>query len=94
LEHSRKPKTEAAILSDLTSRLKRLETRVEIGFKDMADIKNLLRQVVTYIETTFKALETDAKIIQQNTEAIESFNRLMKDLASPRKPPENDRTVV
>lgn len=66
--------------------------------KDMADIKSLLKQLVSCIgkmqQVTFKALENDAQIIKQNTEAIQSFNQFMKDLSAPRKPPEHDRSVV
>ena len=41
-----------------------------------------------------RTLETDGKIIQQNTEAIQSFNQFMKDLSAPRSRPSQDRSVV
>jgi hypothetical protein len=45
-------------------------------------------------ERSQRTLEFNGKIIQQNTEAIQSFNQFMKDLSQPRAKPKDDRSVV
>jgi hypothetical protein len=45
----------------------------------------LSRQALVNLERDGKIVETDARALQQTSQAIQTFNEFMKDLATPKR---------
>jgi len=79
---------------EMPTRLKEISDKLS----RMDGIEKSLEKLISYVaklqKQTIKTIETDAQIIQQNTEALRQFTKVLKNLSAPRSPPRDDRSVV